>query len=601
MQRPHCKNTDSDIRMGSNMKEVFNDITFDCDIDCKVKLDSIRSVSGADIYSFSIDWDPDGVNADTALKFSLMEDSIGHMYYWNPDCGCNRNIPVGWIGGKKSMTAVSAPVSCVHDMNGTNRFTCAVSEVKEIVELKVATVKDRYFGMEIGIRLDQYAGHDHLDLEIYIDRSSIPMYRAIDRVRRWWEDGCDLKPMNVPDDAKDAMYSFWYSYQQDINQKYVMEEAERALQLGLKTIIIDDGWQMDGVGVRFAYTGDWEVSKSKFSDFKDMICKLHDMGIKVILWMGIPYLGVESEIWDTFKDKTLQFSDWARASVLDPRYLEIREYITEKVKKTVIDYDLDGLKLDFIDLFYAAKDSKYSEEMDFFSVQEATDKLMITIKEEVLKIKPDILIEFRQKYIGPNMRKYGNMFRVTDCPDAYLTNKVGVLDLRLLSGNTAVHSDMLIWNKNEKAETAALQIINVIFATMQYSGRLSELSEEHKRMSRFWIGFMIKNKELLQNAPIIVEEPQFMYTSARTEKDGRSVIAVYSNNKCVELNEKINETIVLNGTQKPELIVKIKKQGVYKITVRDCFGNIIKNESMELKAGITAFNVPVAGMVVVEV
>ena len=32
------------------------------------------------------------------------------------------------------------------------------------------------------------------------------------------------------------------------------------------------------------------------------------------------------------------------------------------------------------------------------------------------KIKTDVLIEFRQSYIGPLMRKYGNLFRAGDCP-----------------------------------------------------------------------------------------------------------------------------------------------------------------------------------------
>ena len=240
-----------------------------------------------------------------------------------------------------------------------------------------------------------------------------------------------------------------FDFQQNLSQYEVLAEAERAAEIGLKTVIIDDGWEMDKSDVRFAYCGDWEVSKEKFPDFKGMINKIHDMGGKVILWVGTPYLGIESKTWNEMKDKTLQFSDWARAAILDPRYPDIREYIIEKLKRLVISYNLDGLKLDFIDLFYETEDSTYSDDMDFLSVQEAVDKLMVCIKDEVLKINPDMLIEFRQKYIGPNMRKYGNMFRVADCPDAYITNKVGVLDLRLLSGSTAVHSDMLIWNENE--------------------------------------------------------------------------------------------------------------------------------------------------------
>lgn len=136
---------------------------------------------------------------------------------------------------------------------------------------------------------------------------------------------------------------------------------------------------------------------------------------------------------------------------------------------------------------------------------------------------------------------------------------------------------------------------------MQFSGRLSKLSDEHKRMSKFWIKFMNENKDLLQNSPIIAEEPQFLYTLAKTEKNGESVIAVYSNNKCVELNDKIEKTIILNGTQKPELIVKVKKAGVYNRIVQDCFGEIQSNKNIVLKEGIFEFDVPKSGILTLSV
>lgn len=578
------------------MQKAFGRIGFECGIDCEVKHSFEKNISGAVIHTFIIDWDYNEVREDTLLQLSIKEDAVGHLYYWNPNCGFKRDMPLGWIAGRKSMTSISAPVSCIYDGLGKNTFTCAVSEVKEIVELKTAIVNDTYFGMNVKINLSQYIKCGHLELKLYIDETDIPMYEAIDNVRKWWEENCDLKPMNVPDYAKDAMYSYWYSFQQGLYQDEVLEEAKRVAELGLKTVILDDGWQMEGVNVRFAYTGDWQVNEKKFSDFAGTIEKMHKMGLKVLLWIGIPYVGEESELWNKYKDKTLQYSDFARASILDPRYPEIREYIISTLKRLMTDYKLDGFKLDFIDLFYDVPGTKISDEMDYLSVQEAVDCLMVDIKCELLKINPDTLIEFRQKYIGPNMRKYGNMFRVEDCPDDYLSNRVGVLDLRLLSGNTAVHSDMLIWNENESVEIAALQIINIIFGTMQFSGRLAKLSEEHQKMVKFWMNFMDENKDVLLNSQVIVEEPQLLYTAARTEKNGESVIAIYSNDKSVKLSSNMKKTSILNGTQKERVIIEIVEAGVYKLNICNCCGDVIKDENIVLKAGIKSFDVPVAGV-----
>ena len=107
--------------------------------------------------------------------------------------------------------------------------------------------------------------------------------------------------------------------------------------------------------------------------------------------------------------------------------------------------------------------------MDIQSLQDAVDIFMTSVINTLREIKPDILIEFRQNYIGPNMRKFGNMFRVGDCPCDYIENRMCLLDLRALMGNSAVHSDMLMWHKDESAEYDALQIIGIIFGVMQYS------------------------------------------------------------------------------------------------------------------------------------
>lgn len=577
------------------MQKVFGRLGFECGIDCEVTHSFEKTSKNAAMHTFDIAWDYEKVTEETKISITLREDAVGHLYYWNPTCGFKRSVPCGWIGGKKSMTSISAPVSCIYDGKGINRFTVAVSEVKEIVELKTAIVNDSYFGMEININLNQYVHCGHLTLKVLIDETQIPMHEAIDNVRAWWEEECDLQGMKAPEDAKDAMYSYWYSFQQALFNNEVLEEAKRVAELGLKTVILDDGWQMEGVDTRFAYTGDWYPHEKKFPNFRESIDKIHDLGLKVILWVGIPYIGEKAENWEIFKDKTIQYSDWARASILDPRYPVVREHIISSLIRLIKDYNLDGFKLDFIDLFYDVKDSKISDEMDFLSVQEAVDCLMVEIKRCLLEINPDVMIEFRQKYIGPSMRKYGNMFRVEDCPDDYLSNKIGVIDLRLLSGNTAVHSDMLMWNESETVERAALQIINVIFGTMQFSGRLSKLSDEHKAMVKFWMTFMEKNKDVLLNAPIKVEEPHLLYTVARTEKASDSVVAVYAIDKCIKLNEEIKRTTIVNGTESTRVIVENNKGSACRLTVTDCKGNVVNDEHIALTLGMHIFDIPVAG------
>jgi hypothetical protein len=73
-------------------------------------------------------------------------------------------------------------------------------------------------------------------------------------------------------------------------------------------------------------------------------------------------------------------------------------------------------------------------------------------------IDPDVLIEFRQTYVGPVIRKYGNMFRVGDCPADPIINRTASVQLRCVLGNSAVHSDMLMWSYDDTPAAAAKQI-----------------------------------------------------------------------------------------------------------------------------------------------
>ena len=129
---------------------------------------------------------------------------------------------------------------------------------------------------------------------------------------------------------------------------------------------------------------------------------------------------------------------------LDPRYKKVRDYLVGIYKNAVTEWKLDGLKLDFIDSFVLkGKSLEPDSKRDYQSLEDAIHALMTEVTSALTAINPDILIEFRQSYVGPSIRKYGNMLRVGDCPCDTLKNRVGVINLRMTSGKTAVHSGVL--------------------------------------------------------------------------------------------------------------------------------------------------------------
>lgn len=237
--------------------------------------------------------------------------------------------------------------------------------------------------------------------------------------------------------------------------------------------------------------------------------------------------------------------------------------------------------------------------MDCSCLQEALNKLLEKTMKKLKHIKPDILIEFRQRYIGPAIRQYGNMLRVCDCPNSGLSNRVGVVDLRLLSGSTAVHSDPVMWHRDEKPEIATLQMIACLFATLQFSVRLDTLSEGQKQMVQNYLTFMKEHKGLLQETPIEAKEPQNLYPEVRVRNEETEIIALYSGNRVVMLGDGQEESIIVNGTQVTNIYVESAQEMEAEITIIDCCGKII-SKTNRLFHGVQSISGTVGRRIVIK-
>ena len=70
------------------------------------------------------------------------------------------------------------------------------------------------------------------------------------------------------------------------------------------------------------------------------------------------------------------------------------------------------------------------------SLLEAIDALLETI--EILQDK-ELMIEFREPYLSSATIHRATMMRVADCPLSPIQNRLGVVDMRLITQGIAVH------------------------------------------------------------------------------------------------------------------------------------------------------------------
>lgn len=210
-----------------------------------------------------------------------------------------------------------------------------------------------------------------------------------------------------------------------------------------------------------------------------------------MFWYSVPFIGYETENFERFKGKYLSLDDGQRCAILDPRFKEVRDFLIGLYIEAVKNFDLDGLKLDFIDSFKItpSSPSNYAD-MDIPVLEEAVFVLMYEVHRKLTEINPQIMLEFRQKYIGPMICAFGNMLRVSDCPYSGRNNARASIDLRLTSGDIPVHTDMTMWHKDTCKEDVARQLMLGLFATPQISVKLSEIQDEHykviKEFLQYW-------------------------------------------------------------------------------------------------------------------
>ena len=542
------------------------------------------------------------------LLFSFEVPLIDAQVKWHP----RRNLfdshhfqPRWWSGGKEPfMLNRDVPVYSWLNLAGINSVSFACSEMFFPVQISSGPHDGEGFGKEIltEVHLFSYPCEPGTSFEISfrIDRRRI-FYAGILRDITAWLETRIVSPMPIPESCRMPFYSTWYQFQKNVTQAALENELDLMKRVNLGALIIDDGWQCEiteGGGTDMTTCGEWKVYPGKFPDMKAFVERCHEKGIKVLFWVALPYIGTAFPgLIERFRNMIL--SEDSDRVVLDPRYPEVRNWLTEQCVRLVGQYHLDGLKLDFIDSIITtpenSNDTQIREGCDTVSIVCGLDRLLNEIRDRLTALDPDIMIEFRQHYTSPLMKQYGNIFRASDCPQDLLQNRVRTLDMRLLGGDSAVHSDMIIWSVLDSPETAALHILSVLFATPQISCRLSALPESHLRMLSFWMGFCREHRRTLQLGRLKPEHPESSYPAVTAEGEDESITVIYGSDRTVRLNDR-HRHIIVNASH-AEGIVAESGNGC-KAVLYDTFGE--KTGVAEIGPGFTRIPVPLSGFAVCE-
>ena len=541
---------------------------------------------------------------DIVAAWRPWSECSGFGMYWDP-----ANLP----GAGQTDFCHSMPLYACYGSGGRNRVAFAVSESSEPIVMKAGIrEEDNRLYFSFHFYDTKVAKRKHLVAKLRIDSRDVFWSDAVREAADWMTEVSGRKPANVPDAAFAPLYSTWYNFHQDVHQDEIERECEIASKMGMGTIIVDDGWQTDDTNRGYAFCGDWKESKNRFPDIKAHVARVHAMGMKYMLWYAVPWMGEKSANYARFKGKFLYHNKRLKTYCLDPRFPEVREFLINTYERALREWNIDGLKLDFIDAIKVPDhDPALSDNFkgrDIKSVTEATERLISDIYKRLSAIKPDVLVEFRQAYIGPSIRTAANMLRVRDCPADMQINRRGIVNLRLTSGKTAVHSDPLEWHPTDTPEAAAKNVLNVMFSTIQYSMKLAGLDPHpekdghnhpllgHADMIAHWSRFGAAHVDALQRGKFKAYHPELAYPLIEGESDAERIFGVYAAEMSVSTGPLDKPVYILNATDADSLVIEIPSKAM--ITPYDTYG--ANGMGIPYEAGCHRVSVPPSGYLLIK-
>lgn len=539
---------------------------------------------------------------------------------WNPKIHLIKALNQDWFEYlNKTNGFTGAPVQALIGMNNQNCAALGLSDTLNTFGFQAVPVEETgEYAFTMEMFAEERIARESYEVTLRLDQREMPYYEVLRDMTLWWEADEQNKPAYVPDTAREPMYSTWYSYHQMIGEEALLTQCRLSADLGCKAVLLDDGWQTDDGNRGYAYCGDWNPAVSKIPDMATFVKKVHALGMKVIPWYSLPFIGERSENFLRFSDMLIDPAADREWHVLDPRYPQVREFIISLFENALLDWDVDGFKMDFVDEFVVTPFSgrETDTRRDCESFHEAADRLMTDCIARLKNRKPDILLEFRQTYNGPLMRSYGNIFRAVDCPFDSVENHVRVTDIRLLSGDSAVHSDMIMWHTKDTAESAALQIINILFSVPQISMRLDELPADHRKMLGFYCALWRKYQNAFIRGTFEPLNPIARYNVVKGIF-AEQFACTWHTREVIHMETLYADMLFVNGSSADKLYLEYSgtdrserlsvDEGAggdvklnYRMTVYDCRGEVKWEAGIVIKPGIHVIDVMPGGAVVLQ-
>jgi hypothetical protein len=294
-------------------------------------------------------------------------------------------------------------------------------------------------------------------------------------------------------------YSHWAGIEHNVNEKLMMEQADRAVELGLEFLEVDAGWYGDATDNFANGVGNWErVDEKKFPDGLEPLARYtKEKGMGFGLWFE-PERGRLGSDWVT------EHPDWywsGRSPVnfhLNLTKKVVQDNLTEMLSRWIEKLDIRWLRWD-----NNQAHGPYWDELD------PTGKIQFAYMAGLYRVF-SILVERHPNLMIDNcagggnrsdfgtLRSSGTMVISDHVEDPHVCRIMQTGGARFLPGNY-MNSGIYCSERDPAERIGPLELISRFSGCISLSGHISHLSKEHVETIRYYLDGFKRFRHLMMD------------------------------------------------------------------------------------------------------
>lgn len=436
------------------------------------------------------------------------------------------------------------------------------------------------------------------EVDILVDFRNIHFSEAIYEASKWRFKNEFISAALSGKQESEPVYSTWYPMHRNIPLENITRELDSLETYGFKSILIDDGWRsLVKMKVDTSYIYDSNSLKS----LQLLNSKRSKMGMKLFFWYSLPFMGGNPVVTEKFEGKFLSYKAPFQIHVLDPRYPDVRQYLTSTYYNFFKEWKFDGFWFDFLNNFYPNEHVTISEDLgrDFVDVKLAVDTLMNVLTSRLNTITPNLFMGQKFSSVGPMHSNKQNFLAGFVGVGSTKIVREKMINNRLLYGHNTPFMEIMAVHPRDKTKDVARKFQSVMYGVPHLSFFTGTLPEATKQTIRFWLNYWKENYHVLMDAEFEPQKVANLYPVIKVESKVKTIYTVYDD-YILSLPTVVDRPIdIINSKETLFLNFVVSKKGnSYKFEIFNQLGVSVEQGIMKSKRNNTLeFTVPEGGFV----